>query len=225
MVIADSTKHDYIFSNEGCTQGDITAMALYALGIRPLIDNLGEVVDHEKCKQSWYADDSSAGGQLTEMKTRWDQLCTVGPKYGYYPQASKTILIVKAGFEAKAKAIFGKSRIKISTRGERHMGAVIGSQRFKDEYVSKKVEKWVQDIEQLSNIAKDEPQAALSSFTRAISHRRTYVQRTVLSTGHLFQPLENVIREKLIPALVGRSVSDLERRILALPVRFGGTGS
>ena len=43
-------------------------------------------------------------------------------------------------------------------------------------------------------------------------------------TGHLFQPLENVIREKLIPALVRRSVSDIERRILALPVRFGGIG-
>ena len=159
MVIADSTKHDYIFSNEGCTQGDVTAMALYTLGIRPLIDNLGEVVDHEKCKQSWYADDSSAGGQLTEMKTWWDQLYTVGPKYGYYPQESKTILIVKERFQAKAKAIFGKSGIKISTRGERHMGAVITSERFKDGYVSKKVEKWDQDIEQLSNIAKDEPHA------------------------------------------------------------------
>ena len=96
--------------------------------------------------------------------------------------------------------------------------------RFKDEYVSNKVEKWVQDIEQLSNIAKDEPQSALSSFIRAISHRWTYVQRTAPCTGHLFQPLENVIRKKLIQALVGRSVSDIERRILALPVRLGGIG-
>ena len=127
---------DYIFSNEGYTQGDVASMALYALGIRPLIDNLGEVVDHEKRKQPWYADDSSAGGQLTEMKTWWDQLCIVGPKYGYNPQASKTILIVKERFEGKAKAIFGKSWMEISTRGERHMGAVVGSKRFKDCCVS-----------------------------------------------------------------------------------------
>ena len=224
MVIAEYTKHDYIFSNEGITQGDVTAMAIYALGIRPLIDNLGETVDHEKCKQSWYADDSSTGGQLTDMKTWWDQLCTMGPKYGYFPQASKTILIVKERFEVKAKAIFGKSGIKISTSGERHMGEVVGSERFKDECVSNKVEKWVQDIEQLSNIAIDEPQSALSSFTRAISHIWTYVQRTVPCTGHLFQSLEKVIREKLIPTLVGRSVSGIERRILALPVRLGGIG-
>ena len=158
------------------------------------------------------------------MKTWWDQLCTMGPKYGYFPQASKTILIVKERFEVKAKAIFGKSGIKISTRGERHMGDVVGSERFKDEYVSNKVEKWVQDIEQLSNIAIDEPQSALSSFTRAISHIWTYVQRTVPCTGHLFQSLEKVIREKLIPALAGRRVSGIERRTLALPVRLGGIG-
>ena len=82
----------------------------------------------------------------------------MGPKYGYFPQSSKTILIVKERFKAKA------------TRGERHMGEVVGSERLKDEYVSNKVEKWVQDIEQFSNIAKDEPQSALSSFFRAISH-------------------------------------------------------
>ena len=67
MVIADFTKHDYIFSNEGCTQGDVTATALYALDVRLLIDNVGEMVDHEKCKQSCYADDSSEEGQLTKM--------------------------------------------------------------------------------------------------------------------------------------------------------------
>ena len=44
-MIANYTKHDYIFSNEGSTQGDVTAMAIYAL-----IDNLWEAVDHEKCK-------------------------------------------------------------------------------------------------------------------------------------------------------------------------------
>ena len=93
-------------------------MAIYALSIRPLIDNLGEAVDHEKSKQSWYADGSSAGGQLTDMKTWWDQLCTMGPKYGYFSQVSKIILIVNERFEAKAKAIFGKNGIKISTRGE-----------------------------------------------------------------------------------------------------------
>jgi len=40
----------------------------------------------------------------------------------------------------------------------------------------------------------------------------------------LFEPLKNVIRDQLIPALVGREVSEAERQILALPFRHGGLG-
>ena len=104
------------------------------------------------------------------------------------------------------------------------MGAAIGSAAFRDGYVSKKVAKWVQDINELTDIAKDEPQAALSSYTKAISHRWTYVQRTIPNISRLFAPLEEAIRENFIPALIGRKISDLERRILALPVRLGGIG-
>ena len=104
------------------------------------------------------------------------------------------------------------------------MGAVIGNAASKVEYVSKKVSKWVEDIEELTSIAQDEPQAVYSCYTKAISHRWTYLQRTVPNIGHLFAPLEEAIRERLIPVLVGRKISDHERRILALPVRLGGIG-
>ena len=104
------------------------------------------------------------------------------------------------------------------------MGAVIGSPEFKNEYVAGKIEKWIEDIETLAEIAKDEPQAAYSSYTKAISHRWTYVQRTIPDIGDLFEPLEKCIREKFIPAIIGRHISDTERKILLLPVRFGGIG-
>ena len=90
--------------------------------------------------------------------------------------------------------------------------------------MKKKVDKWILDVEQLSSIAKEEPQIALSAFTKALCMRWCFVQRTISNVEHLFQPLEDCIREKLIPAIIGRKVSELERRILALPVRFGGLG-
>jgi len=46
----------------------------------------------------------------------------------------------------------------------------------------------------------------------------------VPDASELFEPLENAIRHQLIPALVGREVSDAERQILALPLRHGGLG-
>ena len=84
--------------------------------------------------------------------------------------------------------------------------------------------KRVQDVEELSLIAKDEPQLALAAFTKALCHRWTFVQRTIPNIEHLFDPLEHAIHHKLIPALTGREVSDLERKMLSLPVRMGGMG-
>ena len=104
------------------------------------------------------------------------------------------------------------------------MGAVIGSSDFKERYVKKKIDNWIKDVEQLSDVAKDEPQLALCAFSKALCMRWCFMQRTISHISHLFQPLEDVLRERLIPAIVGRKVSDLERRILALPVRFGGLG-
>ena len=123
-----------------------------------------------------------------------------------------------------AKEVFAGTEICIDVEGERHLGAVIGNQSFKEKYVEKKVLNWVRDTEQLADIAVNEPQLALSAFNKALCMRWSFVQRTISGIGHLFQPLEECIRQKLIPAIIGRKVSDVERRILALPVRFGGVG-
>ena len=48
--------------------------------------------------------------------------------------------------------------------------------------------------------------------------------RTVTDIGHLFEKLETAISNRLIPALVGKPVSALDRGILELPVRYGGLG-
>jgi len=40
------------------------------------------------------------------------------------------------------------------------------------------------------------------------------LQRTVPDASELFEPLENVIGDQLIPALVGREVSDAEDKYL-----------
>ena len=50
--------------------------------------------------------------------------------------------------------------------------------------------------------------------------RWTYVQRTISGISMLFQPLEDAIsiRDKLLPAIIGREVSDIERQMLDLGV-------
>ena len=45
----------HILSKEGTTQGDNTAMAMYALGTKPLIDTVQEDTINEKLMQAWFA--------------------------------------------------------------------------------------------------------------------------------------------------------------------------
>ena len=66
-------------------------MAMYAVAIAPLIHRLAD----ENLKQVWFADDASAGGRLQHIKNWWDNISQIGPEYGYFPNASKTWLIVK----------------------------------------------------------------------------------------------------------------------------------
>ena len=105
-----------IASSEGTTQGDPVAMAVYAIAIIPLIliilniDNT-ESYSEGTSKAAAYADDLTAAGCIPGLKYWWDQLCELGPKFGYFPQASKSWLIIRPEVEGKAKTIFQGSGV------------------------------------------------------------------------------------------------------------------
>ena len=143
----------------------------------------------------------------------------------YCPKPAKTILLIKdSSLMQAAQKIFKDDGIKISDQGERLLGSVIEKELFREQCIKNKVESGVKDVQSLSKYAQDDPQATYSAFTKGLSSRWTHFQRTVPDASELFEPLENAIRDQLIPALLGREVSDVERQILALPIRHGGLG-
>jgi len=82
-------------SSEGITQRDL-AMAMYALSITPLIRGLRS--DELSVKHVWFADDCTGVGKVKPLRRRWQCLSTASSQMGYYPNASKTHLIVKQQF-------------------------------------------------------------------------------------------------------------------------------
>ena len=197
---------------------------MYALSTYPIIDHQHKEFTSSGTKQSWYADDASAVGKLKGLKKWRDSLCDIGPGYGYFPKPSKSILVVKEEHYETAKEVFKDSGLEITSEGQRHLGAVVGTEEYRNSYVDAKVTAWIEDVKQLAEIAKEEPQIALTAYTKGLSRRWTYTQRTINGISENFRPLEDVIRNAFIPAIVGRQISELERRLLALPVRHGGLG-
>ena len=219
----DGGKEDTLLSEEGTTQGDPIAMAMYSIGMSVLQSELA--YKQTNVKSAAYADDYFGAGNIRDLRQWWGKLETIGPKYGYKTNASKTWLIVKEEKEKDARELFRDTNIEITTEGQRHLGAVIGSQQFKQTYVQKKVQEWSEEVDKLSEFAKTEPHAAYTAFTYGLKHRWTYLTRTVPGISDLMKPLEDRIRQNLIPALTNQKQhSDVERNLLALPPRMGGLG-
>lgn len=210
-----------ILSKEGTTQGDPLGMAMFALSMVPLIKKLMEKC--ESAMQIWFADDAAGVGTLVNLKKWWSCLVKIGPLFGYHPNAAKTCLVVKEEKEEEAKCVFQDTGICITTEGKRHLGAAIGSSSFVERFVSKKVDEWSEEVEKLASVAGSQPHAAYAAFVHGTKHKWSYLCRTVPNCGHLLQPLEEAIQQKLIPAISGRlPCSSTERDLLALPTKMGG---
>ena len=83
-----------LHSQESTTQGDPLAMPMYELALLPLIKNVNSDLS---ATQVWYADDATTASNITNLHVRWDALVTLGPKFGYHVNPSKTHLITKDG--------------------------------------------------------------------------------------------------------------------------------
>ena len=94
-----------------------------------------------------------------------------------------------------------------------------------DTFIQQKVAGWVRELEQLSSIAITQPQATYAALTHSLIHKWTYLARTVPNIGDLLKPLEDVIRQLLLPSITDQNaLSDNERDLMALPARLGGLG-
>ena len=98
----------------------------------------------------------------------------MGPKFGYFSEGSKSWIAVRENAKERAQTISDNTKIKITTDGQRHLGAVIGSASFKKNYMKEKINQWIQELRILNKIAWYEPQAAYSCFITGFKHKPAY---------------------------------------------------
>ena len=163
------------------------ALSHYAISLQPLITRLNS---SSLTKQCWYADAAAAAGALRELRKWWDVLTEMGTSSGYYPNAKKFWLLTKQGKEDSAREVFLYTTINISTQDQKHLGAVLGSRAYLEEYVNGNVEGWVDQVVKLAEFATIYPQASYKAFTFGLKHRWTYYLRTEPNIEDLIEPQE-----------------------------------
>ena len=165
---------------------------------------------------------SSADGKLVKVRAWLDALTTKGkgPLYGYHLNPSKSVLLVKPAVLGLAQELFRDTGVTIRVDG----CCYLGTAEFLQSYVEGKVQSWIGQLERLAVIASSQPQAAFSAITSGLKHKWSFLCRTMSNAAQSFGPLESAIRDKLIPAITGRT-SDLRGgprcACPALPLRGG----
>ena len=80
--------------------------------------------------------------------------------------------------------MFADTDINITTEGKRHLGAVVGTRSYTEEYVAGKVEKWTEEIKKLAISRRLQclHSRSLESLVLSVSNHSGY-RRPVKSTG------------------------------------------
>ena len=147
------------------------------------------------------------------------------PKFGYFLQASKSLRIIKPEVEGKAKTIFQGSGVQITTEGKHHLGASLGYAKYKEEYLSSKVNKWIAQPWILSQIARTQPQTTYSAFITGFRRKISFYMHTISGTSTQLKRLDEVVQLEFIPVITGGIFyNEMERKLIALPSKLGGLG-
>ena len=84
------------------------------------------------------------------------------------------------------------------------------------------IKEWTEDVQALAKIAEYDPQLVYTAYVFGTSKRWQYVCRTTPKISVL-KKLEEVIKSKLIPKIIGKEFSsDKMRAIMKLPARLRG---
>ena len=206
------------------TEGDPLAMPWYSVNTSIMIQSLR--ISTPGVNQVWLADDSTGGGQIVPLYNWYNHLSQEGKKYGYLVNGPMSWLIVKSDVLAvEAKKVFGDD-VNITTEGQRHLGAVIGFQEFKEQYCWEKDLGWKGELEALSEIAVSQPHAAYTVFTKGYKSKFTYFMRTIESFEDYVDPIQEAIDDLLLPTLFGQTEplpSNLRQLVTLTPAQ-GGLG-
>ena len=103
----------------------------------------------------------------------------VSPKYGYFLKPSETILTATPECKSKGAEIFDNNGMEITSSGQRHLGAVIGSEQYRKECIEEIVSKWRDELLFLSEITGIQPQVAYSACIHDFKSKCNFFSRTI----------------------------------------------
>ena len=152
--------------------------------------------------QKWYADDDSVVGKIKDIRTLFEKLTQLGPKYGYLVNPPKCQLIIKPGGERQASTVFAGTNVEI-TQGARVLRPVIGSSEASKNFLKVAEIKDTKSFDGLGQFALTSPQNAYACLTKGVQQKLSFLSRTTASMDGVLDKVEERLG-RVIPNMVGK---------------------
>jgi len=201
-------------------------MKIYGGVLVPMVRQLKEC--YSPVVQPWYAGDAGSTSHFDAIEAFFKDLVKIGPDFGYFPEPSKSILLIVRSRNLLAARVFFNAQRRRGfqiTTGHRYLGGFIGEVEKRDEWLSSRLLDFEHGIRELASAAKNYSQTAYAGLQKSLQHEWTFLQRVTPDIGEHFQSVEDAISNDFLPAIFGESSfeeDDYRRSITKLPVQFCG---
>ena len=127
----------------------------------------------------------------------------MGPSYGYFPEESKSIRVVKARDTAAVEAfkVQTKANVKV-TNGHQYLGGFVGDRDKEEAWIREQAATWGLAVKAVGEAGKYFPQSVYAGMQRSLQQEWTFVQRVVPEIGALHPGIRRL--RKVLPRLAHR---------------------
>ena len=185
----DGSGH-FLQSKEGMTQGGPLVNTAYAMGVLLLIRELQD--SHPRVTQPYISDDAKVGSKFVRIVTHFHDLQAMDPPQRFFPEATKSILVISLRNVARVEDFFRGMGIKVFT-GTCYLGVFIGDREDENIWMEEKVQGLEESVKTLSGVARNHPQFAYAGLHKSLQQEWAFVQQVTPKVGDAFSPLEEAL--------------------------------
>ena len=152
-------------------------MITYGIGVLrvfPLISELREA--HTRVTELWYTDDARAWGTFHHILAHFWDMQARGPPRGYFPDPTKSILVVAPGNVTRAEDFLQGMVMQIVT-GSRYLGGFIRDGAAEKSWLSGKFEVWAESVGTLAGVSRKHLQSAYAGLQKSFQQEWAFLHQ------------------------------------------------
>ena len=144
--------------------------------------------------------DAGYVGKFLHKLENLRDLQTRGLPRGYFPEQTKSILVLAPRNLSRAEEFFCGMGIKVVT-GKIHPGGFNRESKAEKRWMARKFTGWAESVETLVGVYRKHPKSAYAGLQKLLQQEWEFMQRVTPDIRDTFSSVEKALRETVVTAL------------------------